>query len=124
MSVSCDLMCGLPGQTVESWRSTLEHVLAAPEAPDHISVYPLQLEEGTPLEALERSGGITVPDEDFQAACMEIASDILSSAGYRRYEVASYALPGHQWPSNIAYWTGVSYLGLGRSAAGMLDLRR
>lgn len=122
MSVSCDLMCGLPGQTVESWRSTLERILAAPEAPDHFSVYPLQLEEGTPLEALERSGCVTVPDEDFQAACMEIASDILSSAGYRRYEVASYALPGHRCRHNIAYWTGVSYLGLGRSAAGMLDL--
>lgn len=121
-SVSCDLMCGLPGQTLASWRQTLDALLAGEQRPDHVSVYPLQLEEGTPLELLERRGDIEVPDEDFQAACMELASRALGRAGFERYEVASYAAPGHQCRHNIAYWTGRSYLGLGRSAAGMLDL--
>lgn len=119
LSTSCDLMCGLPEQTLESWRSTLDGILSAPETPDHVSVYPLQLEEGTPLEALERSGVVEVPDEDFQAACMDMARDVLSKAGYERYEVASYAKPGYRCRHNIAYWTGVSYLGIGRSAASM-----
>ena len=116
-STSCDLMCGLPGQTLDAWRDTLKRVLLAD--PDHVSVYPLQLEEGTPLERLEAAGKIEVPDEDFQAQCMDIAAELLHAHSYERYEVASYAKPGHRCQHNIAYWTGVPYLGLGRSAASM-----
>lgn len=116
-STSCDLMCGLPGQTLDAWRDTLKRVLLAD--PDHVSVYPLQLEEGTPLERLEAAGKIEVPDEDFQAQCMDIAAELLHAHGYERYEVASYAKPGHRCQHNIAYWTGVPYLGIGRSAASM-----
>lgn len=116
-STSCDLMCGLPGQTLDAWRDTLKRVLLAD--PDHVSVYPLQLEEGTPLERLEAAGKIEVPDEDFQAQCMDIAAELLHAHGFERYEVASYAKSGHRCQHNIAYWTGVPYLGLGRSAASM-----
>lgn len=116
-STSCDLMCGLPGQTLDAWRDTLKRVLLAD--PDHVSVYPLQLEEGTPLERLEAAGKIEVPDEDFQAQCMDIAAELLHAHSYERYEVASYAKSGHRCQHNIAYWTGVPYLGLGRSAASM-----
>ena len=119
LDVSCDLMCGLPGQTAASWRSTLDGVLAA--APHHVSVYPLTLEEGTPLYRMACRDESLEPDEDFQAACMDVARQRLSSAGYHPYEVASYALDAHECAHNIAYWTGQGYLGLGRSAAGMLD---
>ena len=119
LDVSCDLMCGLPGQTAASWRRTLDGVLAA--APHHVSVYPLTLEEGTPLYRMACRDESLEPDEDFQAACMDVARERLSSAGYHPYEVASYALDGHECAHNIAYWTGRGYLGLGRSAAGMLD---
>lgn len=119
LDVSCDLMCGLPGQTMASWRCTLNGVLAA--APHHVSVYPLTLEEGTPLYRMACRDESLEPDEDFQAACMDVARERLSSAGYHPYEVASYALDGHECAHNIAYWTGRGYLGLGRSAAGMLD---
>ena len=117
--VSCDLMCGLPGQTMASWQHTLDGVLEA--APHHVSVYPLTLEEGTPLYRMVCRDESLEPDEDFQAACMDVARQRLSSAGYHPYEVASYALDGHECAHNIAYWTGQGYLGLGRSAAGMLD---
>ncbi len=117
--VSCDLMCGLPGQTDLSWQRTLDGVLAA--APHHVSVYPLTLEEGTPLYRMACRDESLEPDEDFQAACMDAARERLSAAGYHPYEVASYALDGHECAHNIAYWTGQGYLGLGRSAAGMLD---
>lgn len=119
LDVSCDLMCGLPGQTAASWQRTLDGVLAA--APHHVSVYPLTLEEGTPLYRMACRDESLEPDEDFQAACMDVARDRLSAAGYHPYEVASYALDGHECAHNIAYWTGQGYLGLGRSAAGMLD---
>ena len=119
LDVSCDLMCGLPGQTMASWRCTLNGVLAA--APHHVSVYPLTLEEGTPLYRMACRDESLEPDEDFQAACMDVARERLSSADYHPYEVASYALDGHECAHNIAYWTGQGYLGLGRSAAGMLD---
>ena len=119
LDVSCDLMCGLPGQTMASWQHTLDGVLEA--APHHVSVYPLTLEEGTPLYRMVCRDESLEPDEDFQAACMDVARQRLSSAGYHPYEVASYALDGHECAHNIAYWTGQGYLGLGRSAAGMLD---
>ena len=119
LDVSCDLMCGLPGQTMASWQHTLDGVLEA--APHHVSVYPLTLEEGTPLYRMACRDESLEPDEDFQAACMDVARQRLSSAGYHPYEVASYALDGHECAHNIAYWTGRGYLGLGRSAAGMLD---
>lgn len=119
LDVSCDLMCGLPGQTAASWERTLDGVLTA--APHHVSVYPLTLEEGTPLYRMACRDESLEPDEDFQAACMDVARDRLGAAGYHPYEVASYALDGHECAHNIAYWTGQGYLGLGRSAAGMLD---
>lgn len=119
LDVSCDLMCGLPGQTASSWKRTLDGVLAA--APHHVSVYPLTLEEGTPLYRMACRDESLEPDEDFQAACMDVARERLGAAGYHPYEVASYALDGHECAHNIAYWTGQGYLGLGRSAAGMLD---
>ncbi|HIY50604.1 MAG TPA: coproporphyrinogen III oxidase family protein [Candidatus Olsenella avicola] len=118
LSVSCDLMCGLPGQSRESWRRTLAGIVAA--APDHVSVYPLTLEEGTPLAHRAETDPSLEPDADLQAWCMEEARRVLGAAGYHPYEVASYALPGRECAHNIAYWTGASYLGLGRSAAGML----
>ena len=119
LDVSCDLMCGLPGQTAASWERTLDGVLAA--APHHVSVYPLTLEEGTPLYRMACRDELLEPDEDFQASCMDVARERLGAAGYHPYEVASYALDGHECAHNIAYWTGRCYLGLGRSAAGMLD---
>lgn len=119
-STSCDVMCGLPGQTLDTFAETLRSLVTL--NPDHVSVYPLQLEEGTPLARMEEAGEMEVPDEDFQAQCMDLAVEVLEEAGYERYEVASYAKPGHRCRHNIAYWTGKPYLGLGRSAASMLDV--
>ena len=119
-STSCDVMCGLPGQTLDTFAETLRSLVTL--NPDHVSVYPLQLEEGTPLARMEEAGEMEVPDEDFQAQYMDLAAEVLEEAGYERYEVASYAKPGHRCRHNIAYWTGKPYLGLGRSAASMLDV--
>lgn len=117
LAVSADLMCGLPGQTETSWERSVAGVIAS--GAGHVSVYPLTLEEGTPLARASRLDPSIIPDEDFQAWCMERSETLLSHAGFARYEVASYARPGRACCHNIAYWTGASYLGIGRSAAGM-----
>jgi putative oxygen-independent coproporphyrinogen III oxidase len=115
---SIDLMCGIPGQTRESWAATLERALATGAA--HFSVYPLSLEEGTPLEAAVRDGRLPQPDPDLAADMMLMARDRLADHGMQRYEVANYARPGHESRHNLVYWTGGAYVGIGPSAASML----
>ena len=116
--VSVDLMCAIPRQTDDSWSRTLDEAMGL--GVGHVSVYPLTIEEGTAFG--ERYGQETPAwnDEDVQADRMEQAQEALAAAGFSRYEVASYALPGMECRHNQAYWTGVPYLGLGTGAAGML----
>lgn len=115
--VSCDLMCAIPAQSSVSFQHSLVELLSC--SPAHISIYPLQIEEGTPLAS---TSGKNPPwnSEDTQADRMEQAYDLLTKAGFTRYEVASYARPSKSCAHNIAYWTGLPYLGLGTAAAGML----
>lgn len=119
LDVSCDLMCGLPLQTQDSWAKSVAGLIEA--GPCHVSIYPLTVEDGTPLALKVDSGRLVLPDEDEQADEMELARRFLVEAGFAPYEVASYALPGHACRHNIVYWTGIEYLGLGRSAASMLS---
>ena len=116
-NVSVDLMCGIPGQGAESFEASVREAAALGAA--HVSVYPLTIEAHTPFDAAVLAGDMEEPDDDVEAAHMEIAARVLAEAGYERYEVASYARPGFECRHNIAYWTGVPYLGLGRSAATM-----
>ena len=116
-NVSVDLMCGIPGQTMESFVSSVN--TAIEEGVRHISIYPLAIEPGTEFARLTRKGTFPSIDEDLQADMMEEAARILTSHGMSRYEVASYAYPGFECRHNIAYWTGVPYLGLGHSAVTM-----
>jgi oxygen-independent coproporphyrinogen-3 oxidase len=116
--VSCDLMCAIPRQSDESWERSLTEVLAC--GVSHVSVYPLQIEEGTALYRTTAGEEPPWNSSDVQAARMETAERVLTKAGLFRYEVASYARPGHACAHNSAYWTGRSYLGLGPSAASML----
>lgn len=116
-NVSVDLMCGIPGQSLDSFEASVQTAIEL--GVSHISVYPLTIEPHTPFDAMVLSGQLEEPDDDVEADHMQAAARILIQAGYERYEVASYAKPGYQCKHNIAYWTGVPYLGLGRSAASM-----
>lgn len=116
-NVSVDLMCGIPGQGAESFEASVREAAALGAA--HVSVYPLTIEPHTPFDAAVLAGELEEPDDDVEAAHMQIAARVLDSEGFERYEVASYARPGFACRHNIAYWTGVPYLGLGRSAATM-----
>ncbi len=116
-NVSIDLMCGIPGQSDESFIDSIRTALDL--GVTHISVYPLIIEEGTAFQRRIDEGSLPYPDDDVEASHMEIASKILAEHGFERYEVASYALPGYESRHNTAYWTGLPYLGLGRGATSM-----
>lgn len=120
LDTSCDLMCAIPRQNDGSWAATLAGVLAL--GVGHVSVYPLQIEEGTALGRRYQGQDPAFDDPDIQADRMEAAGRALMGVGLSRYEVASYARPGKQCRHNKAYWTGLPYLGLGTGAAGMLAL--
>ena len=112
-NVSVDLMYGLPGQTVRSWRETLEHVLTL--NPEHISCYGLKVEEGTPL--YEYRDYAKLPDDDAQADMYLAAIEMLKAYGYRQYEISNFARKGLYSKHNMKYWTGGEYLGFGPSAS-------
>ena len=116
-NVSVDLICGIPGQSTESFEASVQE--AAHLGVSHVSVYPLTIEPHTPFDVAVLSNQLEEPDDDVEAAHMEAAARVLTEEGFARYEVASYAQPGFACRHNIAYWTGVPYLGLGRSAATM-----
>ncbi len=116
--LSLDLMCGVPGQTLSSWRETLERAIAT--GAGHVSVYPLALEEGTLLTKRVEARELVDPDPDLAAEMMELATELLATAGMARYEVASYAREGEQALHNTGYWTGRPYVGIGPSAASMV----
>ncbi len=114
---SIDLMCAIPGQSTEMVEESVREAIAL--GVPHVSVYPLTFEEGTPLSQRLRAGEVDEPDSEVAALHMEAAERLLLAAGYQRYEVASYAKPGHECRHNMAYWTGVPYLGLGEGAVTM-----
>ncbi len=116
-NVSCDLMCGIPGQSAESFERSVSRAIEL--GVSHVSVYPLTIEPHTPFDRMVLSGELPEPDDDVEAEQMQIAQSLLAAAGFERYEVASYAKPGYECRHNIAYWTGVPYLGIGTSAATM-----
>lgn len=118
LDVSVDLMCAIPLQTPQSWRETLLGAVSL--GVGHVSVYPLAIEEGTPLAARVADAQPAWNDPDVQADRMGEAERVLEDAGLLRYEVASYARPGRECRHNVVYWTGVPYLGLGTGAASML----
>ncbi len=116
-NVSVDLMCGIPGQSPELFQESLR--VAIDLGVSHISIYPLTIEEHTPLCNMVDAGEVPDVVQDHQAYQMAMAEHILEPAGLKRYEVASYAAENRQCRHNIAYWTGVPYLGLGASAVTM-----
>ncbi|MEA2508145.1 MAG: hypothetical protein QOG21_227 [Actinomycetota bacterium] len=120
--VNADLIYGSPWERPEDWRSSLEGVLA--ELPDHISAYALTVEEGTPLATLVRTGRAPDVDPDIQANRYEAAGELLTAAGYGRYEISNWARPGRASRHNVLYWSAGNYLGFGAGAHGHLDGRR
>ncbi|NKB82618.1 MAG: radical SAM family heme chaperone HemW [Nitrospirales bacterium] len=121
-NINIDVMYGLPGQTLETWTSTLHDILAF--SPQHISCYALTIEEGTRFAIDQRRGKFKEHDGDIQVAMEEFACNAFTTAGYQHYELSNFSQPGFQCRHNMQYWQGGSYLGLGPSAQSCLGLTR
>ncbi len=116
-TVSADLMAGYPGGTLPSIRDDLGGVLSL--RPDHLSVYLLEVKEGTRLaDAVER-GECPRPDDDTAAAMYEAICETACAVGYEQYEISNFALPGHESRHNLKYWTDGIFVGVGAAAHGM-----
>lgn len=131
-NLSLDLMFGLPGQSLERWRRSLDEAIALD--PEHLSLYALTVEECTPLAHTIEAGVLPPVDDDLAADMYEWAEDALDAAGYRQYEISNWAwlsprdgdaeaLPALACHHNAVYWRNEPYLGLG-SAAQSYDGRR
>ncbi|MHB0913393.1 MAG: radical SAM family heme chaperone HemW [Armatimonadota bacterium] len=118
-NISLDLMYGIPGQTRESWAETLDRVIGL--APEHISLYSLTVEEGTPFWEMQRAGRLELPGDDAEADMYEDAIEALTRAGYAHYEISNFARPGYECRHNLTYWRNEPYFGFGAGAAQYVD---
>ena len=118
-NLSLDLIYGLPGQTQEDWRDSLDRALGL--EPQHLSIYQLTVEPGTHLEAQLRKREFSLPDEDLTWKMDRWMRRRLLGAGMKRYEVSNWARPGYHSRHNLIYWKDLPYLGLGCGATGFIN---
>ena len=121
-NINLDLMFGLPGQSADDWAETLDWAIRI--GPEHLSVYGLILEDGTPLHQEHCRGDIGLPDEETEAAMYRMAVDRLREAGFDHYEISNFARPGFCCRHNLVYWHHQEYLGIGAGAHSFLAGRR
>jgi len=121
-NINLDLMYALPGQTMADWVETLKFALGL--NPEHLSLYSLILEAGTPLARAVAAGEQAAPGDDISIAMQRAAGRILARRGFQRYEISNYALPGYACRHNTIYWTRGDYLGLGCAAHSMMGGER
>ena len=115
---SLDLIYGLPYQTVEQWSDTLKQTIAL--NPDHVSLYGLQIEQGTPLAVDVEAGKYPVPDDDLAADMYEEAQRQLAVNGFQQYEISNWGKEGFESRHNLIYWMNEPYLGVGPGAHSWL----
>jgi oxygen-independent coproporphyrinogen-3 oxidase len=126
-NVSFDLITGLPFQTKESWKESLEEL--GKLEPKHVSVYLLEVDEGSRLglEILQsgtRYSAAAVPSDDAMAEFYEAACEFLGAAGYHHYEISNWARPGFESQHNLKYWRREEYLGFGAGAHSFSGTQR
>lgn len=119
-NINVDVMSGLPGQTLVSYKDTLEKVLRLEPMPQHISAYSLIVEEGTTFAAMADRGELPLPEEDTERAMYEETIEVLAGYGFHRYEISNYALDGYECRHNVGYWIRRDYLGFGIGAASLI----
>ena len=119
LRTSIDLIYGAPGESLESWRRTLERAIEL--GTEHISAYSLIVEEGTKLAAQIRRGELGGTDEDLNAAKHQLASELFSAAGLEWYEVSNWGIPSIH---NVAYWESKNWWGFGPGAHSHINGNR
>jgi oxygen-independent coproporphyrinogen-3 oxidase len=121
-NLSLDLIYGLPGQTLKSWHRTLGEVIDL--NPEHISLYPLTLEDDSPMRMAIERGEVPPIDPDLTADQYELAQDTLAAHGYLHYEISNWAKEGYECRHNLVYWHNLPYLGVGVAAHSYVDGHR
>ena len=119
-NISIDLMFGVPGQSLDDWKRTVDAALAL--GPEHVSAYALTVERGTPFGSLARAGRLPRPDDEATAEMFTWARAAFAAAGINQYEISSYARDGRRARHNSLYWSGAPYLGVGASASSFRPL--
>jgi oxygen-independent coproporphyrinogen-3 oxidase len=117
---SFDLIYARPRQTPELWAAELRRAIA--EAAEHLSLYQLTIEPGTPFHALYAAGKLVPPDEDTARALYDVTQEICEDAGLPAYEVSNHARPGAESRHNLIYWRMHDYAGVGPGAHGRLQI--
>lgn len=120
-SLNLDLMFSIPGQSLETWRETVQHSLSL--KPDHISAYNLNYEEDTDFFRRLKAGEFRA-DEGRDADFFNLGIDLLEAGGFEHYEISNYARPGHRSVHNESYWLGEDYLGIGPGAFSTVGGKR
>src|SRR5690242_5289525 len=117
---SFDLIYARPDQTPAMWTAELERAIS--EAAEHLSLYQLTIEEGTPFFGLHRAGKLQTPDEGLARALYDVTQEVCDRHGLPAYEISNHARPGAECRHNLVYWRGEEYAGIGPGAHGRLDL--
>ena len=120
--INFDLIAGLPGQTLDGWKRNLEAALQL--RPEHLSLYLLDVHEGTPLADQIKSGMRPKPDDDLAGEMYTTMIEAVCAAGYEHYEISNFSLPGFESRHNTKYWSGGAYYGFGCSAHSYDGARR
>jgi oxygen-independent coproporphyrinogen-3 oxidase len=118
-NINLDLIFGIPGQTLEEWRTDLDAALSL--SPEHLSCYSLMYEPNTPLTQKLKAGLIQRVDEDVEAAMYERTMDVLADEGYEHYEISNWAKPERRCRHNLVYWLNRNWWAFGPSASGHVD---
>jgi oxygen-independent coproporphyrinogen-3 oxidase len=115
-NLNLDLIYGLPEQPLSSWQANVRRAVEL--APQHLSLYALTIEHGTPYGRWAEHGRLPLPDPDLAADMYEWASEYLEGRGYEQYEISNWSKPGYQCRHNLQYWRNLPYLGFGAGAHG------
>jgi oxygen-independent coproporphyrinogen-3 oxidase len=121
-NLNLDLIFGLPEQTLERWQATVNFILGF--RPEHLSLYALTMEHGTPYGRWAQRGLLPEPDPDVAADMYEWAGEKLEEDGFEQYEISNWSKPGRECRHNLQYWRGQPYLGFGAGAHGCANNKR
>jgi putative oxygen-independent coproporphyrinogen III oxidase len=117
---SFDLIYARPDQTPQMWAAELKQAIS--EAAEHLSLYQLTIEEGTPFFGLHAAGKLKTPDEATSRALYDVTQEVCALQGLPAYEISNHARPGAECRHNLVYWRGDEYAGIGPGAHGRLDI--
>ncbi|WP_315702236.1 MULTISPECIES: radical SAM family heme chaperone HemW [unclassified Bradyrhizobium] len=117
---SFDLIYARPDQTPQMWTEELKRAIG--EAAEHLSLYQLTIEEGTPFFGLHAAGKLKTPDEGLARVLYDVTQEVCSRHGLPAYEISNHARPGAECRHNLVYWRGHEYAGIGPGAHGRLDI--